>query len=107
MIEIKQENAKELKYELYNTIKNAPNVTEVEWINLDKHGFSRTLSFTIRDRKYKIVWMWNYSELFFEDNSMVLFDKCFVSGTWPNQYKTNLQFYLDKRPIAIIPIEEY
>ncbi len=107
MIEIKQKNAKELKDELYNTIKNAPNVTEVEWINKGEYGFSRTLSFVIRDRKYKIERMWNLSKLIFEDGSVVLFDKCRVSGTWPNRFKTNLQFYLDKGPIAIIPIEEY
>lgn len=107
MIEVKQENASKLKDELYNTISNAPNVRGVEWINKDKNGFSRELSFKVNGKTYKIIWMWNESSLFFDDDSMFRFNKCIISGTWPNRYKTNLQFYLDKRPIAIIPIEEY
>lgn len=106
-IEIKQDNAGELRDELFNVINNAPNVYNVEYINVDKCGFSRKISFDVSDKTYKIEWMWNQSTLFMDGDVEIIFDKCFAIGTWPNRYRTNLQFYHKDTPICIIPIENY
>lgn len=107
MIEIKSENASKLKELLYETIKNAPEVADVEWINKDKYGFSRDLQFNVRGNTYKIKWYWNYSHLYFNDESFLIFDCVEVSSTWPNNFKHNLQFYYKDNIVAVIPIEEY
>jgi|SRR5690606_1803407 len=107
MIEVKQENASKLKEQLYNTVKNAPNVSYVQWVVADKYGFSRTLMFTANKKTYTIRWSWNESELYFDKDSLLHFDTCKVSGTYPNNYKTNLQFYLNGRIVAVIPLEKY
>ena len=36
----------------------------VEWVKKDKHGFSRTLGFTILGRYYEIIWFHNNCNLF-------------------------------------------
>ncbi|GAA0348210.1 hypothetical protein GCM10008931_44370 [Oceanobacillus oncorhynchi subsp. oncorhynchi] len=105
-MEIKQENASELKELLYNTIKNAPNVSYAEWIDSDDYGYSNRLEFIVKNKSYIIVWYWNESKLYFQ-NGLFCFDKVEVSGTWPNDYKNNLQFYLNGRVVGVIPLEEY
>ncbi|MFD1450868.1 hypothetical protein [Oceanobacillus sojae] len=106
-MEIKQENASALKDLLYQTIKDAPKVINAEWINENEHGFTRTLSFTVNNKKYIIDWMWNESSLHFDGDSLFMFDKVEVSSSYPNGYRTNLQFYLHGRIIAVIPLEKY
>lgn len=107
MIKIEQKNAEKLREDLFHTLKSAPNVTNVNWINKDKYEYSRDLEFMVSNTNYRIKWFWNESQLFFNGNCMVRFDRCELSGTWPNKYKYNLQFYLNGEVIAVVPVGEY
>ena len=77
------------------------------WIKKDKDsGFSRTCSFSVRGVDYEIEWYCNYSELRCGE-MLVLFDNFHITGTWPNHFKNNLQFYFRGKVCAVIPVEEY
>lgn len=36
---------------------------KAEYINLDRHGYSRTIQFTVNDQDYQIIWFNNESKL--------------------------------------------
>lgn len=92
---------------LFETLINAPNVTDVEWIDHYKSGYSRTLKFIVENTTYRIEWWKNVSYLNTANDLQIPFEYVEVSGTWPNGYKTNLQFYRDGEVVAILPLEEY
>lgn len=92
---------------LKNVLAFAPNVTDVEWINFDTNGFSRTIQFKANEITYKIEWWSNISYLQTNSGLVVPFENVEVSGTWPNRYKTNLQFYNKGVTVAILPLEKY
>lgn len=99
------------KEQLETLLVNAPNVTGFAWINESKHGFSRECEFHVRGVRYEIRWFINTCYLKIAE-AEICFDQLAVSGTWPNNFKTNLQFYRDRygdepSVVAIIPIEEY
>ncbi|WP_393965778.1 hypothetical protein [Exiguobacterium sp. S22-S28] len=97
--------------QLETLLVNAPNVTGVAWINENKYGFSRECEFHVRGMRYAIRWFTNICYLIIGE-AEVLFEELKVTGTWPNSFKTNLNFYQDRYDgepgiVAIIPIEEY
>lgn len=85
----------------------SPFVTEVQWIKHDEHGFSRRIQFVINGIVYRIEWWKNISYLQTQEDLQIPFEYVEVSGTWPNGYKTNLQFYTKGEAVAILPIEKY
>lgn len=97
--------------QLETLLVNAPNVTGVAWINKEKYGFSRECEFHVRGARYEVRWFTNTCYLKIGE-AEICFDQIKVTGTWPNNFKTNLQFYQDRyndepSVVAIIPIEEY
>lgn len=106
-MEIKQENASALKDSLFTRIESAVGADNVAWINVGEYGFSRTLQFTVRGREYIVYWSWNESTLEINGEVEVRFNSVKKSGTWPNEFKTNLQFSLNGVITAIIPVEAY
>ncbi|MGX8177468.1 hypothetical protein ACWS7L_08230 [Exiguobacterium artemiae] len=97
--------------QLVTLLVNAPNVTGFEWINTNDFGFSRECEFHVRGARYEVRWYSNTCYLKIGE-AEICFDQLEVAGTWPNNFKTNLQFYqkrYDEEPsiVAIIPIEEY
>lgn len=92
---------------LEEVLTTAPNVKSVQWICKSNYGFSRDLEFYVHGKKYVIEWWVNGSYLYFNEGAMFSFDNVKVSGTWPNRFKTNLQFYQDGKVVAIIPLEQY
>lgn len=102
------EDAMLTKEKLYTTIKEAPNVTEVHWYNVNnKQNFSRVLRFKARKRHYSIEWWCNISYLYFDAYAFLMFDEVKVKTTWPNNFKYNLHFKLASEVIAIVPLEEH
>ena len=84
----------------------SPEITEIGWVEHDKYGFSRAYDFTVRGVKYTVECWANICYLNCGELSIV-FDNFEFSGTWPNSFKKNLQFYFNKKTIAILPVEEY
>ena len=56
---------------------------------------------------YNIEWWSNISYLLLPNDMVIPFSSVEVSGTWPNEYKNNLQFYHNGEICAILPIEHY
>ena len=84
----------------------SPEITETGWVEQDKYGFSRVYAFTVRGVKYVIECWANLCYLKCGELEIV-FDSFNFSGTWPNGFKRNLQFYFNGKTIAILPVEEY
>lgn len=95
------------KDDLETLLNNAPNVTDVEWINLTNCGYSRLIQFVVKGIIYRIEWWTNVSYLQTQEGLVIPFESIKISGTWPNRYKTNLQFYAKGEVAAILPLEEY
>lgn len=84
----------------------SPEITEAGWVEHDKYGFSRVYAFMVRGAKYAIECWANLCYLNCGELAVV-FDHFEFSGTWPNSFKKNLQFYFNGKTIAILPVEEY
>lgn len=56
---------------------------------------------------YKITWYCNISYLSDREGLTIPFDQLSITGTWPNQYKNNLQLYYKGNVCCILPLEEY
>jgi len=71
--------------------------------------FSRWFSFSVNENSYKICWYHNLITLYLNSDCLLIFNYVIYSGTWPNEYKWNLQFYIEesKCPVFIIPIEKW
>ena len=70
-------------------------------------GFDRDIKFIVRKIEYRIQWWINLCYLFIGE-VQIPFHYIEISGTWPNLFKTNIQFSgLDGNKVAIIPAEEY
>jgi len=66
--------------------------------------FERKRKFVIAGETYQITWYRNTSYLEHR-NLTIPFDSVKQSGTWPNNKKTNLQFYNSKlETCCILPI---
>ena len=81
-------------------------ITEAGWVDHDKYGFSRVYTFTVRGVKYTVECWSNLCYLNCGELAVV-FDHFEFSGTWPNSFKKNLQFYFNGKTVAILPVEEY
>ena len=67
--------------------------------------FDRVRYFSIDVRFYKIVWYCNICYLY-HNELQIPFNYVEQCGTWPNNAKTNLQFYTaDNTAVCILPIE--
>ena len=71
--------------------------------------FDRDIRFTVirNEKSYKISWWSNIAYLYIGDSFQLPFDGLEVSGTWPNNFKTNLQLEYCGNKCAIIGLEEY
>jgi hypothetical protein len=84
----------------------SPKITGAGWAEHDEYGFSRVYAFTVRGVKYTVECWANICYLKCGELTVV-FDSFNFSGTWPNSFKKNLQFYSNGKTIAILPVEEY
>lgn len=82
-------------------------ISNVEWVNSDKYGFSRELQFTIRGNTYKIIWWANYSKLIINNELSLIFDELDCNGFHANGFKVSLVFMYEGQYRLWIPIEEY
>ena len=73
-------------------------------IELGAGEFNRVREFIVKEQLYKIEWWVNLSYLT-HGALMVPFHTVKISGTWPNHFKTNLQFYYYNNACAILPLE--
>ena len=76
----------------------------------NRTGYHRNFYFTIRGIKYRIEWWSNVRYLLVGEREEVQipFDNFRLSGTWPNHFRTNLQFYdTAGEVVCIVPIEPY
>lgn len=93
--------------DLDKVLSSNKNIENVQVVKLDHETiFERVRLFTIRGQNYKIEWWTNGCYLWCGELS-VYFSEVEISGTWPNRFKNNLQFYYDGETVAVIPIEEY
>lgn len=81
-------------------------IKSIGWINQNEYGFSRKWAFEVRGTQYIIEWWPNVCQLECGE-LIVLFDDVRWSGTWPNRFKNNIQFYYNGKVCAIIPVESY
>ena len=82
------------------------NIEKVESFKLNDSEFERWRSFKIMEEEYDIEWWVNGCYLHHR-NLTIPFDLMIQSGTWPNKYKLNLQFYHNDNICCIIPLKEY
>jgi hypothetical protein len=66
----------------------------------------RLFSFKINGKDYLIEWWCNVCYLKFDD-IQVPFDDIEFSGTWPNEFKTNLQLYYNGVTSFVLGITKY
>lgn len=96
--------------ELIKTINSAglKILNEHEFCELEHNNhFNRKLFFMVDDNEYCIEWFSNLMTLTSPCGMEVKYTNVEHSGTWPNRFKRNLQFYYGKDCVAIIGIEKY
>ena len=83
-------------------------LNEHQFCKLDASlGLVRNIDFTVDgDSVYSIIWFKNMLTLTTSCGLEVMADKVRHSGTWPNNYRTNLQFYNYGKTIAVIGIKK-
>jgi len=81
-------------------------IENVKYDKLNDGRFNRDIYFTVRNVEYHIEWWINICYLYLGDFFM-RFDKAEINGFWPNHFKNNLNFSMDDKTIAVIPVEEY
>ena len=71
--------------------------------------FNRKIPFSLdlTKARYHILWYANIAYLYAEGDMQIPFDDLKITGSWPNGYKTSLQFYYNGQVCCILPIEEY
>lgn len=79
-------------------------------VNAESHDiegdYNRTIEFTALGLEYKIVWFVNISRLYI-GHVQVMFNSIDIGGTWPNSFKSNINFRDNKGTVCVLPIEEY
>jgi len=89
-------------------------IEDVKIPNSIAPDFDREHEFSVRGVRYKIEWWTNICYLYI-DEVIIPFGFMELSGTWPNRFKTNIQF-MDRAPrgvfdlpekVCIIPLEEW
>lgn len=92
--------------EIEQMLESAKGVKNVVRYKNGDYQFERNINFTVRGTEYKIVWYKNLSTLY-AGNVEINFTAVEFSGTWPNKFKDNLQFYYENEVIAIIGVNNY
>ena len=91
------------------------NQSGVEILNQDEFGtldddlnLVRKLRFFTGGTEYTIVWFHNMMTLHtWKSTQQTMFTRIEHSGTWPNNFKRNLQMYYDKHCVCVIGLEKY
>lgn len=73
----------------------------------EKLDLVRDLNFSVNNVNYRINWYHNLMTLFISDNVEVKFTRIEHSGTYPNGYMRNLQFYYCEHCVCLIGLEKY
>ena len=97
--------------ELVSVLKSAG----VEVLNEDEFGrldedlnLVRDLRFCVDDSEYSIVWFNNMMTLHtWNSTQQTMFTRIEHSGTWPNNFKRNLQMYYKDDCVCVIGLERY
>lgn len=97
--------------ELVEVLKSAG----VEILNEDKFGeldnkynLIRNLNFKVGDVEYYINWFHNLMKLYTVGTTgFTIFTRIEHSGTWPNNFKRNLQMYYGEHCVCVIGLEKY
>ena len=92
--------------ELHNVLEDGVNKGLLEGLTFDDE---RTFKFTVKltGCEYKIIWWINCSWIYTQCGMQNIFESVKISSTWPNRFKTNLQFKNKNEFCIAIPIEEY
>lgn len=99
--------------EAHNLIKvlkaaNATLLNEETFGELDgEANLVRNIDFNIAHKHFNILWFKKLMRLSSQCGMSIMFDNVEYSGTWPNNFKKNLQFYRNGDTIAVIGIERY
>lgn len=67
----------------------------------------RTVKFKINGHSMSITWFKNMSTLQCPSGVSVMFTDMEYAGTWPNNFKKNIQFRAEGSCVAFIGIERY
>ena len=98
-------NKKVIEYEELESLLNT-DLIEL-FVSKDVPGkLNRSFKFIAFDKTYLIEWWKNLCYLYIDD-VQIPFEQVKITGTWPNRYKNNLQFYYNGEVCAILPIEKY
>jgi hypothetical protein len=84
----------------------SPEITGAEWVSQDESGFSRQYKFVVRGVEY-IIECWANMGYLLCGELKIPFHTFEFNGTWPNNFKNNLQFHYFGKVCAILPVEEY
>ena len=93
--------------DIINLLKSIPQIEYLGYVNIDEHGFSRTIAFILRSVTYKIEWYSNISYLYVGE-MIVPFINVEHTDTYPHNYKSELRFTINKDNAyfpVIIPVE--
>lgn len=72
----------------------------------ESSDYDRNIEFIVREKEYRIEWWVNQCYLYVGE-LQIPFVSVLVSGTWPNGFSKNLQFYDGMAGVvAILPVEE-
>ena len=103
-----------MKYEeVEKVLENCKHIVYKPYTGTD---FCRDFYFTVFGIEYRIEWYCNIMYLYINNTVQIPFYYFEESGTWPNRFKTNLQFYDNKKEsgflvkgnvVCILPIEKY
>lgn len=75
---------------------------------LDKNSdLIRVVEFEHDCQFFSILWFKNMMTLNCPSGIKVMFDEIEHSGTWPNEFKRNLQFKVKGNVVAVLGLEKY
>lgn len=92
--------------ELFDRFKKSPLISDVHYIEQDKHGFSRIIKFSIRGQYYCVTWFKNVSTLWNQDLK-IRFNSFEITTNWPS-HRSNYDLILKQygEPVAIIKLDD-
>lgn len=90
-------------------------MSEVEILNEREFGeiddnlkLIRNLHFKVEGVEYYINWFHNMMKIYTVGTTgFTIFTRIEHSGTWPNNFKRNLQMYYGEHCVCVIGLEEY
>lgn len=97
--------------ELVSVLKQAgvEILNEIEFGKLDdSYNLIRNLHFKVGRVEYYINWFHNLMKIYtVGTTSFTVFTQIEHSGTWPNNFKRNLQMYYNNDCVCVIGLEKY